>query len=327
MARFKKTGAIACILSCLLFMSQLTYVKAAEVKNTNNVIVQDNLRLQDDFYKAINKTWLNTAKIDPGYTSNSTFMEAYKTVTQQKKDIIKELLANEDSYPKDSDEKKIINLYKNVLNTEARNKQGTEAVKEMLDDIRNIKSLDDINDSEVGNILVPFSCEVDVKDVTKHALYIAATPLSLAYSDNYIKPTENTKRLKELTENYYTKILTLAGYNEKEAKVKVDNLFKFENMIAPSITRKEEITKDSNAIDKQYNVYTLDELDALAPNLDLKTMMKNLKIDNANKIILTQPKWLKTLNDTYNENNLQIIKDYIEIQDLNAVATFFRRRF
>ena len=36
---------------------------------------------------------------------------------------------------------------------------------------------------------------------------------------------------------------------KKQAKAKVDNLFKFENMIAPSITGKEEKLKDNNAID------------------------------------------------------------------------------
>ena len=50
-------------------------------------------------------------------------------------------------------------------------------------------------------------------------------------------------------------------------------------MIAPAIKGKEEQSKNNNAIDEQYNVYTLAQLDALAPNLNLKTMMKNNKTD------------------------------------------------
>ncbi|SFD16513.1 M13 family metallopeptidase [Clostridium uliginosum] len=323
MRKFKKTSIIACALVCSLFMSQATYVKAAEVIDTGNKIVSDDLRLQDDFYSVTNKVWLNSAKIDAGNVSNSAIQEANKALTEQKKEIMKDLLANEKSYAKDSDEKKIINLYKNILNTEARNKQGIEPIKEMLSKIDNIKTLDDVRDLNqynIGNPIINIGCGVDLKDATRHVACVEPTSLSLGDSDEYVKPTENTARIKGLIENYYNKLLTLAEYTPEQAKTKVDNLFKLEYMIASSITGKEENSKNPNAIDDEYNVYTLNKLDALAPNLKLKTLMKDLKMDKANKIILTEPKWLKALNDIYTEENLPLIRDYIEIKNLDGVA-------
>ena len=214
---------------------------------------------------------------------------------------------------------------------EARNKQGIEPIKKMINELNNIKSIKDIanlnTESKIGNPLIQFGCQVDLKDATKNALYIEPTALSLGNSDEYVKPTENSNRIKGLVETYYTNLLTLSGYTKEQAKVKVDNIFKFENMIAPSITGKEETSKDNNAIDKQYNVYTLDQLDALAPNLNIKTILKNSKVDNANKIILTEPKWLEALNGIYTEENLPIIKDYLEIMNIGSAACIFRRRF
>ena len=64
-------------------------------------------------------------------------------------------------------------------------------------------------------------------------LYISTTGLSLGDSDEYTNPTENTTKNKKLTEDYYNKILVLSGYTQEEAKTKVDNMFKFEGMIAP----------------------------------------------------------------------------------------------
>jgi putative endopeptidase len=331
MGKLKKRGAIACALICSLLMCQGTYVKAAEVTDTNSIAVSNSLRLQDDFYSVVNRQWLNTAKIDVGQMSNSTFMETDKVLTEQKKQIIKELLENEKSYSENSDEKKIINLYKNTLNMEARNKQGIEPIKKISEEIKNIKTLNDIanlnTESKIGNPLIQFGCEVDLKDATKHALYISPTALSLGNSDEYVKPTENSARIKSLAENYYSTILTLSGYSKEQAKAKIDNLFKFESMIASSIIGKEEASKNNNIIDEEYNVYTLNELDALAPNLNLKTIMKNNKLDNANKIVLTEPKWLKALNGIYTEENLPIIKDYLEILNITGASGYLGEDF
>lgn len=331
MGKLRKRRVIAGALLCSLLMGQGTYAAAAEVTNTNVATVSNTLRLQDDFYNAINRQWLNTVKIDTGKTSNSTFMETDKTLTEQKKQIIKDLLANEKSFSENSDEKKIINLYKNTLNMEARNKQGIEPVKKMIAELNNIKSIKDIanlnSESKLENPLMQIACQVDLKDANKYALYIAPPSLSLGNSDEYIKPTENTKRVKSLVETYYTNLLTLSGYSNDQAKAKVDNLFKFENMIAPSIKGKEETSKNNNAIDQEYNVYTLDELDSLAPNLNIKAILTNNKIDNVNSVILTEPKWLKALNEIYTEQNLPMIKDYFEIINIVSAASYLGENF
>ena len=56
------------------------------------------------------------------------------------------MVKNKESYSKDSDERKIANLYENYMNTEERNKQGMEPVKKIFEKIRNINSLDELND-------------------------------------------------------------------------------------------------------------------------------------------------------------------------------------
>ncbi len=110
------------------------------------------------------------------------------------------------------------------------------------------------------------------------------------------------------------------GDSDKYTKPKVNNLFKLESMIAPYITGQEDALKDLDRIEKQYNVYKLDKLDELAPKVKIKYIMKDAKLDGANKIILSNPEWLKALNDIYKEENLQLIKDYIEINNIAGIA-------
>lgn len=325
MIKLKRIKALVCALAVSLTLLPSVSAKAVDVKTSNSQskIVQDNVRLQDDFYDAVNKAWLNGAKIENGKVSNSAFDEADKVLDGKKKEIITELLANEKNYPSNSDEKKIINLYKNYLNTAARNKQGIEPIKEIIQAVNEVKTIDDIiklNEDDIANPLINISCDVDLKDATRYAAYINTSSLSLGDSDEYTKPTEYSKRVKGLVGDYYIKILKLSGYNEVDAKTKVDNLFKLENMIAPYITGQEEASRDPDIIENEYNVYKLDNLDNLAPKVKIKDMMKDAKLDNANTIILSNPKWLKALNDIYKEENLQLIKDYIEINNIAGIA-------
>jgi len=334
MNKIKRLGAIVSILIFMLMMSPGSYtgVKAAEVESeiqtTGN---SQGVRLQDDFYGVINSEWLNTAKIKEGKSTTSTFDDVEEKVISQTKDIINQLLIDKDKYKQNSDEKKIINIYNNTLNVDARNNEGLKPVQKILDEIKAAETIDDItklwSNKEILNSTVKFSVNRDIKDVKNNILYISATGLSLGNPDEYTNPTENTVRNRKLTENYYNKILVLSGYREEEAKTKVDNMFKFEGMIAPYIMGAQEKSTTSNLIDAMYNVYTLDELNNLAPNLNLPAITNSLGVDKANKIILQDPKWLKAFNKLYIQENLSLIKNYIEIINLTFASYYLNENF
>ncbi|MDR3596173.1 M13 family metallopeptidase [Clostridium sp.] len=334
MKKYKRLGATLSILVFMLMMSPASYtvVRAEEVASkTQTTNYNQNVRLQDDFYDAINNDWLNTAKIEDGQSTTSTFDDVEKNVTKQIKDIINGLIIDKDKYGENSDEKKIINLYNNIINVEARNEDGLKPVEENLDKIKAAQTIDDITalwgDRKILNSTMQFSVQKDIKDVTSNILYINHTGLSLGDSDEYTNPTESTARNKKLTEDYYNKLLVLSGYTQDEAKIKTDNMFKFEGMIAPYIMGRQEKASVSNLIDATYNVYTLDELNDIAPNLNLPTIMKDLGIDKANKIILEDPKWLEAFNKMYTQENLPLIKNYLEIVNLIYASNYLSEDF
>ena len=334
MNKIKRLGAIVSVLIFMLMMSPTSYTNAiaaeaeSKVKTTGN---SQGVRLQDDFYDAINSEWLNTAKIEEGKSTTSTFDDVEEKVTNQTKDIINQLLTDKDKYKENSDEKKIINVYNNTLNVEARNRDGLKPIQKVLDEIKAAQTIDDItklwSNKEILNSTVKFNVNRDIKDVTNNILYISATGLSLGDSDEYTDPTESTVKNKKLTEDYYNKILVLSGYTQEEAKTKVDNMFKFEGMIAPSIMGKKEKSTTSNLINSIYNVYTLDELNNLAPNLNLPSIMTALGVDKANKIILEDPRWLEAFNKIYTQENLPLIKNYIEMVNLIFASNYLSEDF
>lgn len=330
MKKIKKLSIVASIVAFMLVVSNGSHnvAMAEESSVTNN---SQGVRLNDDFYDAVNSDWIKNAKIEDGKSTASTFDDVENKVTEQIKDIINNLLINKDAYKENSDEKKIINIYNNTLNIEARNREGIKPVKENLDGIKSIGTIDDITklwkDKRILNSTIKFSVEKDIKDVKTNILYISPTALSLGDSDEYTNPTENSKKERKLTEDYYNKILMLSGYTQQESQKKVDDMFKFEEMVAPYIKGKKEKATTKNLIDEQYNVYTVAELNNLAPNLNLPEIMNYMGIDKANKIILEDPEWLKAFNKLYNQENLPLIKNYIEIVNLLYASNYLSEDF
>ncbi|MFL0165340.1 M13-type metalloendopeptidase [Candidatus Clostridium helianthi] len=330
MKKIKKLSIVASIVAFMLVVSNGSHniAMAEESSVTNN---SQGVRLNDDFYDAVNSDWIKNAKIEDGKSTASTFDDVENKVTEQIKDIINNLLINKDAYKENSDEKKIINIYNNTLNIEARNREGIKPVKENLDEIKSIGTIDDITklwkDKRILNSTIKFSVEKDIKDVKTNILYISPTALSLGDSDEYTNPTENSKKERKLTEDYYNKILMLSGYTQQESQKKVDDMFKFEEMVAPYIKGKKEKATTKNLIDEEYNVYTVAELNNLAPNLNLPEIMNYVGIDKANKIILEDPEWLKAFNKLYNQENLPLIKNYIEIVNLLYASNYLSEDF
>ena len=90
-----KNKLIACAMICSLFMSQITYAKAAEANDNakiNNRPAISDVRLQDDFYNAVNKDWLNNAVIKEGDVEVWTGSELADNLNDQKKKLINDLI-------------------------------------------------------------------------------------------------------------------------------------------------------------------------------------------------------------------------------------------
>ena len=281
---------------------------------------QQEIRLQDDFYEAINKEWLEKTTLKPGYISMDSFGEVSDRCEEQLQGIFQDILKNQGKYKDDDVEKKMINLYNNYLNKAERNKQGIEPIKPYLEKIKAIKTLDDLDNLLTDMIqvnmagLYTMGISADLKDSNKKAFYIGGTSLILGDSDYYNKPNEQAKLIEKATTNYLNKMLVLAGYSKEEASKKVQNAYAFEKLLTPSMMGTEEITKTSNIYDKLYNVYTLDQLDELAPNLKLKNKIQKACGDKIKTVVVKEPKWLKEFNNIYTEENLEAMKNNMEIR-------------
>lgn len=346
MISIKKRGIILSLL-IVFTISFMPYKKVMATENPinesthaitsgDNSVVEaklgenNSVRPQDDFYEYANGEWLKTAynNINPLIRENSYISDLYEKSDKDVQNMFNNLLKNASQYNENSDEKKMINLYNNILDVKTRNEQGIEPIKKYLDKIESVKTIDDLTkifsdgEMDIFNNLFQFNVVQDYDNNQTHELYIVPTVLGLGNSDSYTIDNEENRRNREEYINYLKQILILSGYDKYDAADKIDNLIKFEEMVAPStIGLKQAVTSGIDM--NQYNVtVTMDDLKRLAPNLDLPTIMNGLGIDKANKIVVQQMQWLKKFNELYIEKNLPLIKNYIEMTIYQATTMF-----
>lgn len=324
-------------LAALLMALMLGLTPQISMAQENASISQEKqeVRLEDDFYAYVNKEWLEQTTLKPGYPAMNTFAELEDKCQEQLQQLFAEILSNEAKYDDDDTEKKMINLYHNYLNQEARNKQGIEPIKPSWNKIKAVNNLDGLdvflNDVYQGNLLGLYCLGIgsDFKDSNQKILTLSSTSLLLGEADYYDKPTEQSKVVEVAYTNYLQKMLVLMGYSKEEAAQKVKDAYAFEKLVTPYILGQEEVTKMSNVYEVMYNVYTLDELDKLAPNLELKEHIKQMYGDKVTKVNVLEPKWLEAFDKIYTEENLDLIKNYAEIHLLantvNLLGEDFRK--
>lgn len=277
-------------------------------------------KLKDNFYNSINYKWLNSYNYLEEKVCYSKFQEIDTAVKEQLMEIVEYILKNENKFDRDSDEIKIVNLYKNITTIDEREEFEIERIKRILCKINNIKTIDDLTklstDMEIENDLVIFYVAKDLKNTSNFAIYIEPTQLTLDDSYLYNNPSELSKKTLDSTFEYLLDVMELLGYKKDEAIEKIVYKFKLEKYISKFIYTNEEIVTNESYYKDIYNSCTLEEIYELAPNLNLKHIFKNLKIDNINKIILKEPLWLKAINTLYSDENLHMIKAYVEVNNI-----------
>lgn len=307
------------------FKSYGNSVVYADEKNKSNEV-----RLQDDFYEAINKEWFSKNKLEDGCVSYGTFQEVSNKVTYDVKEIIKEIKENIDRYDPNSDEIRIITLYDNYFNINMRNDLGIKPIEKYINRIESIKTEDGLKkiirdkDFSYFQFLVNLGVGADCKDSNKNILYIGSSKIGLGNSHYY-----KSDDVKDSYINYITKINVLSGLDKMRAFNNAEIFYEIEKKIANEIPTREEEALEEDRIAKSYNVYTLRQLSEEYPNLEFNKLLKEYKVNKAKKIVVENPKNLKVVNDLVKEENLENMKIYFRTVVLlrtdNSLTEDFRK--
>ncbi len=279
---------------------------------------------KDDFYAAVNKEWLDNATLPQGYIGSGTLSEMSVLVDEQIAQLISSLAAEEQT--PGTAEAKIAALYHSILDTETRNAQGVEPIRKYLDAIDAAQTLDELVavDSrmcdEIGVVeLMLFSLTVDFVDSTQYVGYFGTFSPSMEKSF-YAEPDE---ALTQAYLDYRAQILEIAGYEHDDAVAQAKLVYDAEAMLSEAMLTPEQ----QNDLMTIYNLYTLDELQAVFPNVDLQKYYAASGLKTTDVFLVTDVGLMEALASLCDDEHLDTLKALVRKELLKDLGSYLSLDF
>jgi putative endopeptidase len=301
----------------------LAKVTAQQKKPGLNLDLTDkSVRPQDDFYKFVNGTWLKNTEIPADRTRWGSFSELVENTDKVVKTILIEATKNP-NYKSTTDQGKAINLYKTILDTVARNKQGIAPIKPDLakiDAVKNIKDLQKLlMETEAigsGAGFFGFRVTIDDKNSNRYIVNLGPGALGLPDRDYYVSDEKDSKEIREKYVLHIAKMLQFLGKTPAQAKADAYKILAFEISLAKSMLDRVE----SRDPQKLYNPNSLADLQKIAPIIDWKTYIKGIGFSNIDTLIVMEPKFMSVLQKIFTENKVEDWKAYMRWTLLRGYA-------
>lgn len=298
--------------SLLLVAAASTFMgmQADHLKSLNPKGIDPNTKATEDFYRHVNKGWMDSHPLSPEYSRYGAFNILQDSSNNRVRRIVTGLAATNPN--PGSNAQKISTLYEQAMDSVTRNKLGAAPLKPLLAKIEGTAP-EDMKDLQLwihtnyGSPLFSGGPQEDLANSQVYAMYLGAGNLGLGDRDYYLLNDKRNKEVRTAYEKLIEKMMTLAGYSKKDAKRIVKSVMKIETALADSALTREE----SRNIPALYNPYKYEDVKAKWSNLPLDRYFKEtMNIDAPEIIIVTEPRSLDAANRLAAELTDRELKDY-----------------
>ena len=293
-----------------------------EQRGINRAYMDTTMRPGDDFFRYVNGAWVDSTTIPEDRSSWGGFQELRKSTDADVLKIVESSVEDINSV-EDPEAKKALVLYKAIMDTVKRNEQGIQPLQPYLEELDKINSVQDLqafieNSQKKGGSSYLFGMGIfaDSKDSNKNAVYINPPGLGLPDRDYYVADDEDSKKRREEYKEHVARMLQYLGDSEEEAAKEAQTILDFETKLAESMLDKVE-RRDPR---KRYNPKTLPELNKLTSNVKWNPYFEAIGVKKLDTVIVSQPKYMKTIQGQITEANLPKIKSFIRWSMLNRSA-------
>ena len=279
------------------------------------------VRPQDDFFRYVNGTWLDTTEIPADRTNTGVFMDLRDKAREDVKAIIEDVSSKTDLEP-GSDEQKVADLYNSFMDTETLNQLGMSSLDGELARIEAIADKDELSAYFARSGIIgaggPFNIYiwVDAKDSTRYVTYMWQSGLGLPDRDYYFKDDERSVELREAYVAHIEKMFELAGFDDPAGSAA--RIMALETALAEYHWTKVE-NRDSEA---RYNKFATDELGTLGGGVNWPLYLEEAGIDSEKDIIINQPSFIEGFNRIFAATSLDDWKTFMRWNLLNSFAGY-----
>lgn len=280
------------------------------------------IRIQDDLYQAVNGEWLSTAVIPDDRPTAGGFSELDQGVERL-------LMADFAAFSKGEKKTDIpemqdaIKLYQKIMDVTRRNKEGINPVLPLLEKIKSIKSVDDLNasakDFTLANVDLPinFGVDADMKDATIHSFVLTGPDIILPDTSYYNESNQAGKKLLEVWADMAKKIMAYTPLSQEEQEEYVKDALSFDALVAKKVKSQLEWANYVN----NYNPMNIEDVQKAVAPIDLKNLLKGFYGEETPKTIIAyDPKAIKEMKDYFNEDNLVLYVHWAYVKTLLRAA-------
>ena len=291
----------------------------------------NSVRAQDDFYRHVNGTWLNSTEIPADKGRYGSFDKLSDDSLEQLRTVVERLTQSADAA--DPDQRKIVELYASFMDEAALEKLDLRPLASEFARIAALKRR-----SQIPGLIAHFSLlgvgapyrpqvHQDARDATKYVFDLHQGGLGMPDRDYYL---ENDDRLQQIRARYLQHVetmLRLAGDSaagEPAAAQEAHDIVALETALA-----KVQWTKVENRDPvKTYNRVELTQLARLAPGYNWKAYLSDAGVaGKVDYLVISQPSYITAFNELVARTPLPVWRSYFRWRLLSEFAPFLSKKF
>ena len=281
------------------------------------------IRIQDDLFRHVNGTWLNTTQIPADKPLTGAFMELRDQAEAAVRDIITTIESGEPG----SDEARIADLYASFMDEEAVEEAGSDPVLPLLTAIDSVETLSDLTRMLGGFArqavagLVALQAEPDPGDPNRYVMFAGQGGLGLPDEEYY-----RGEEYAEIRAKYLAHIATsfaLAGIANSTAEAQ--QVFDLETEIAATHWDKVKCRD----LRMMYNLMSLDEFIASCPGLQWREFLAGGDIAESTmgELVAMQPSFFTEVSALLTEDRLPAWRAWARWKVINSLSPYLSNAF
>jgi putative endopeptidase len=286
-------------------------------------------RPQDDLFRHVNGTWLDTTEIPADRSAWGSFVALSDLSERRVREIIEELGAagERGEHEPGSNEQKIADLFRSFMDEQRAEELGAEPVRADLETVAGLPDLDALVgfvgalERRGGHGFFGAYVNTDDRDANRYLVNIVQGGLGLP-DESYYRD-EKFEAIRTAYLAHVERMLALAGWADPAGSAR--QVLDVETRLAGGHWERAE----TRNVIKTYNLKTADELRALVPALPLDTWTAALGANEQTlaETIVRQPSYLEHLSTALEEVSLEDWKAWLAIRVVLAAAPYLSSEF
>jgi putative endopeptidase len=281
------------------------------------------VRAGDDFNRYASGAWIARTTI-PADKSIASLRYLMTDMTEARLHTLMETAAADPTGPS-SLRGKIGDFYKSFMDEERVERLGASPVRAQLVAIRQSKNREDLaklmgrNNCDFYASIFDLSIDVDLKDVSRYALFVRQSGLGLPDRDYYLQAAFAPQ--EAAYQRYVEKLLSLIGWAEPQASAAA--VVDFEARIAEVSWSKSQ----QRDLEKVYNPMTLAQLTQLAPNFPWQRFLAAADVGGTARLVVAEVSAFPRIATIYDLTPLPVLQAWQAFSVLDNAAFYLSKPF